>query len=228
MPAETPWSKRASGKIAAQQAEQSIINDKNNLTFIISSINTVDAKANEHKDMILTLHSIVESNQVQSGIKQELLGAKVQSDIVGFKTALSSMSAKMDGQLQSFSTILDDWAGRTVSNDVFRSSITELNSRISSMEQSQSEFKDEINRLINQFASRCDLKIQQLADEIANKPSEIPAVKDELNTRIDVVSMDSSNAILRSSNCEKHLQLIEKKIENLYLLIKKFDLDRSP
>ena len=58
-------------------------------------------------------------------------------------------------------------------------------------------------------------------------PSEASEIKKHLEEKIDVVSLDGSNALLRSSNCEKHLNLIEKKIECIMLLIKKIDLNQQ-
>jgi hypothetical protein len=52
-------------------------------------------------------------------------------------------------------------------------------------------------------------------------------VKNKIKTDIDVISTDASNASLKYNNVSAEIVLINKKIENLYLLIKKLDLAQS-
>jgi chromosome segregation ATPase len=51
-------------------------------------------------------------------------------------------------------------------------------------------------------------------------------IRDELSHQLQQVSLDGSNAVLRATNCEKHMTILERKIENIYLLLKKHELSQ--
>lgn len=66
--------------------------------------------------------------------------------------------------------------------------------------------------------------LKSLKEEILAIPTGVPQLKDELHKRIDFVELNGQNGVLRSTNNEKQLMLLERKIENLYQLIKRIDL----
>ena len=72
-----------------------------------------------------------------------------------------------------------------------------------------------------------DKNLKALKQEILSTPSGIPELKKSLDQKLDIAELNGQNAILRSSNNERHILLLEKKIENIYQLIKKLDLDKQ-
>jgi septation ring formation regulator EzrA len=73
---------------------------------------------------------------------------------------------------------------------------------------------------------RIDKKIEEKIPEV--NPDRIAlAVKELIKVDLANVAADASNASLKYNNIGAQVQLIEKKIENLYLLIKKLEISKA-
>ncbi len=90
-------------------------------------------------------------------------------------------------------------------------------------ESMRKEFKDLIERLKADF----DSKLKAMKEEIISRPSEIPDLRKMIDQKIELVELNGQNSLLRSSNNEKQILLVERKIENIYQLIKKFELAKQ-
>ena len=108
--------------------------------------------------------------------------------------------------------------------NVLQNDVTSIKQKMDELNQEMIRFKSEIREYISQSIDQIEKKNLQFIQEVKSIPSEASEIKKQLEEKIDVISLDGSNALLRSSNCEKHLNLIEKKIECIMLLIKKIDL----
>lgn len=75
--------------------------------------------------------------------------------------------------------------------------------------------------------SKVHEKIQSAKDEIINMPSQLPEFEHMIDEKIQICDLNGQNALLRSANNERHVQLIDKKIENLYQLIKEIKLSKE-
>jgi hypothetical protein len=85
----------------------------------------------------------------------------------------------------------------------------------------------DLNRTIQE--SVASLKADYLSKiEAIPIPKEVSLdlVKDEFNKKIEPFSFESKNANLRSSNNESKIVVLEKKVEQLYLLINKYELNK--
>ena len=111
--------------------------------------------------------------------------------------------------------------------NVLQNDITSIKQKMDELNQEMIRFKSEIREYISQSIDQIEKKNLQFIQEVKSIPSEASEIKKQLEEKIDVISLDGSNALLRSSNCEKHLNLIEKKIECIMLLIKKIDLNQQ-
>ena len=111
--------------------------------------------------------------------------------------------------------------------NVLQNDITSIKQKMDELNQEMIRFKSEIREYISQSIDQIEKKNLQFIQEVKSIPSEASEIKKQLEEKIDVISLDGSNALLRSSNCEKHLNLIEKKIECIMLLIKKIDLTQQ-
>lgn len=113
----------------------------------------------------------------------------------------------------------------SLAKDEFSQKFLPTASKVDAIEGDFSRFKFEMHQLLEAIEQKLDKKLSDAIKDISSRPSEFVQVKKSFDERLEVVAMDGSNAILRTTNCEKQLHLIEKKIEQIFLLIKKFDLD---
>lgn len=77
-----------------------------------------------------------------------------------------------------------------------------------------------------QATAYVDGKIKQLAKDFEENPLSAEGVKTALFKEIETLALDGKNAYLKSNNCATQLALLEKKLENLNLLIKKYELTK--
>jgi chromosome segregation ATPase len=77
-----------------------------------------------------------------------------------------------------------------------------------------------------QATAYVDKKITDLAKDFDANPLSAQSVRNELFNEIQALALDGKNAYLKSNNCATQLALLEKKLENLNLIIKKYELNR--
>lgn len=77
-----------------------------------------------------------------------------------------------------------------------------------------------------QATSYVDKKVDEVAQNFAADPLSAESIKAALFNEIQSVALDSKNAYLKSNNCAQQIQLLEKKLENLNLIIKKYELNK--
>ena len=85
----------------------------------------------------------------------------------------------------------------------------------------------EYNGLIDRFKLDVTNQIKSLREELISRPTGLPELQKLLESKIELVELNGQNAVLRSSNNEKQILLIERKIENIYQLIKRLDLNKQ-
>ncbi len=77
-----------------------------------------------------------------------------------------------------------------------------------------------------QMTSYVDKKIDGLAQDFAADPLSAESVKASLLNELQTLALDGKNAYLKSNNCSQQIQILEKKVENLNLIIKKYELNK--
>lgn len=88
------------------------------------------------------------------------------------------------------------------------------------LEQEQNKIKSDISRIEASQAS----KLLALREELLAKFNQITEVKKSLEDKLELVALNGTNSVLRCGNNERQLALIEKKLENIYALIKELQL----
>lgn len=71
-----------------------------------------------------------------------------------------------------------------------------------------------------------DEKMTILKNEVTGSPSSLESLKSELVKKMEGIALDGSNAILKANNSAAQISILEKKIENIYLLLKKLELSK--
>lgn len=184
-----------------------------------------EKKVKAHQDSVAkTLDACVKKAELQANIenikafyedsrqKMDLLSQrdKEQNDAV---TAL----------LVEHDTISKDWADQSAKIIDF----TKI------LEESKKGFKSEINGVYEEIERKkkeiekaIEAKGLELRDYIDMTPSSIEYVRKEFNNKLQLIQLDSENALQKSNNNEKALKILEKKMENIILKQKKLELDQ--
>lgn len=87
--------------------------------------------------------------------------------------------------------------------------------------------RNEFQAALSLYRHELDAKLADFLQKQASKADPIPELRQIFEERIELVSLNGQNSVLRSTNNEKHIHLVEKKIENIYQLIKQIQLDKQ-
>lgn len=99
-----------------------------------------------------------------------------------------------------------------------------IEQRISRMEDVVQALKQEFSEGLSNLKDHVDGLGRYLDNKIGQPDPQLMLLREEINKKVDLSLLDGQNSLLRSMNNEKQINLIEKKIENLYLMIKNIDL----
>lgn len=64
----------------------------------------------------------------------------------------------------------------------------------------------------------------QMKQEIMGTPSALETVRKEIMTKLEMACMDGNNAMIKAGNVAKKIDLLEKKLENVNLILQKNDI----
>lgn len=84
---------------------------------------------------------------------------------------------------------------------------------------------DFVKRKIDDLSKDIDKKLSNFKLEIQEFPKSAESIKKDISTQLESVGLDSRNAFLKMSNSAQQIVILEKKIENIYLLLKKHELN---
>lgn len=76
------------------------------------------------------------------------------------------------------------------------------------------------------FMKEQEDKLFAAKEEIMGTPSSNAKVKEELEKKMEMALLDGSNSVIKVNNIEQQIKLLERKFENLRLLMKKEELTR--
>ena len=129
-------------------------------------------------------------------------------------TELSATSAQQDLALSS-------------SIREYRASVAALQAQVSELARGTNACTGAIADLMQTVKRQTDDQILALKTELKGSPSSLESTKAELLSQFKTAQMDASNSVLKANNSAKQIELIERKIENLALLVKKLELSNQ-
>lgn len=106
----------------------------------------------------------------------------------------------------------------------FNEKISHLHDCIKKLHTEKDSMRKEFNGLLDRQKCDFEAKLKALKEEILAIPSEVPNLRKVVDQKIELVELNGQNAVLRSSNNENKIMLVERKIENIYQLIKKIEI----
>ena len=140
-----------------------------------------------------------------------------------FRQSLGDFQTKFDTQERWFKQIKDLIDSKT-DHSFFQDKINDIFSNIRYLQKDIDSIRKEFNGLVERLKVEFNEKIKSQKEEILAIPSELPNLRKLVDQKIELVELNGQNAVLRSSNNEKQILLVERKIENLYQLVKKLEI----
>jgi len=194
-------------------------------------VNDAIASLRTYIDMTNEAVNNLQERQVSNKESHNIILSQLQSYVHDMESKLfafldehkKQVAKSLDEHLSALKTI----DATKVTNQAFHNVIPDIQEKIESTAHELIRFKGEMHALAQDFYDSMLKNFDKFKQEIILKPTGIEDVKKYLEQKLEVVAMDGSNAILRSANCEKHVNLLEKKIECIMLLIKKMDLNKQ-
>lgn len=142
-----------------------------------------------------------------------------RQNIGDFKTGMEFMGRGITAQ----NSMID----ACVEKSLFNEKLSHLHECIKRLHGEKDAMRKEFNGLIERLKIDFDQRLQAMKAEILAIPSEVPALKHLMDQKLELVELNGQNAVLRSSNNERQILLVERKIDNLYQLVKALDIGRK-
>jgi hypothetical protein len=201
---------------AEDDFKSSVVQKLQNLHFAINDLNEnllkTDAKnGSAVKDCEIEIHHVMDS--CISSLKEfrELV------------TGCERLCNESKNWMRTLNIAIEDCPTRSDFND----KISHLHDSITRLHNEKDSMRKEFNGLIDRLKLDFDSKLKKQKEEILAIPSEVPNIRKIMDTKLELVELNGQNAALRSSNNERQIMLVERKIENLYQLIKKLDISNQ-
>lgn len=199
---------------------------KNHLE-IKSHIQAVDVSltnmiVNSHKDISDSLSKYATVNQVDD------LKKYVETQIATIYKSTSVTATNVLEIIKKVNAISDK--NLEHASDIYshNSKTQEMNQKISSLYQLYDNFKAANSDKISSSAAAkmIESKMTEFKNLLDSLPNPAVSIKDELLGKLNIVALDGNNSLLKSSNNAQKIAIMEKKIENLYLLVNKLELNK--
>jgi chromosome segregation ATPase len=192
------------------------------------SLKNIVEKQNSHTDVLSSLKKKMEEDASKYSLKNDLESLKtLQSKINNIsKDQVDSVTEKV---VQSMNAITEH--AKSIKDTLDMSSahqtlLSEIAKNIQSLSIGRNMDTKQINETFSYMRKEFAESIEDLRKQIPAKSPEIDSKYNEILKSCELTKLDGTNAVLRATNNEKHVQLLQKQIENIYLLLKKHELSQ--
>lgn len=162
---------------------------------------------------------------------------KLQTALADMNKRLSEVSHRQVSLVSQLDSLYADHFKFKEKSDSEQSALYRTMSQLGDQLDNAPDLNDWASKLYSRFTSDmtyrdkqnmayADKKVDQLAQQFAANPLSAESIKNQLHSEIQSIALDSKNAYLKSNNCAQQIQLFEKKLENLNLIIKKYELNK--
>ena len=194
----------------------------------------LDAK----KDLDALNHSRVTLEANLTSIKNNSVSTKRVDEINELIAVMTVQQNAIKADMQSLRKEIEAQKVLIANVDMLANTVNRAQSNYS---QTQHEFKSELNLLLTGVKQSVKDELLEMRKGLSNlakdmdaklaalpKPQtvDIEAIKQEMQQRFEPSSFEAKNANLRSSNNESKIVLLEKKVEQLFLLLNKYELTK--
>jgi K+/H+ antiporter YhaU regulatory subunit KhtT len=139
------------------------------------------------------------------------------------KSELSRLSNELEkhrGLCKDYHEMLDKFFGENEKN---KNDLQELTKKISDL---RTEFKKIVSESQTWAVDLVDRRISDIKVLTNTKAcnQDLEVLKNEVISKLEFVTLNGTNSTLRSQNADQQIKILEKKIENIYLILKKHEL----
>jgi chromosome segregation ATPase len=172
-------------------------------------------------------------NQVQTHcLRSDLDSQKyeLQKFIADTKSDISLIKGRLQGHEETIAQI-------ALSADSVEQKTRDLKSVCDNLIAAEDSFTSSLENLKEVFANRIDTMHRSLQNYVtATIKEKLPSLdldkivattRDQIKKEIDLIATDASNASLKYNNVSAEINIITKKIENIYLLIRKLEISKD-
>ena len=168
-------------------------------------------RGSDKKDMDIQLQHVMEA--CMSSLKE-------------FRQELGDMSTTLENYRSWMKQIRSE-IEECVDTKTFNEKISRLEDSILQLRRERESVRNDFKALIDRLTADFENKLKAQKEEILAIPSEVPNLRKVMDQKLELVELNGQNSVLRSANNEKQIMLVERKIENIYQLIKKFELAKQ-
>lgn len=173
-----------------------------------SKIRNITSQSSNHSDKISSLYDrLIENSSLIESFFQRFQDLSKQFDPIHQK--IDHLSNFFDGRVKAINELIE--------------SKPKIQDFIST---SRKIIVEEINSLENKIFEKVKENLSSLINKLKTYGDTAESVRSEISRQMDLISLDSKNAIIKSGNTSQQIQILEKKLENVLLLIKKHELDK--
>lgn len=165
---------------------------------------------------------LVESNRVEVGIEINEVMQSTMNSLKEFRSTLGDIKTGFDKDKETMRGF-ENKLSLCVTISDYKETIADLYKITEKLHSKNASMVKEYNDLIERLKVDFKTSLNQMKEDILSRPSEIPELRKLIDQKIELVELNGQNAVLRSSNNENKIMLLERKIENLYQLIKKLE-----
>lgn len=220
----TSTGNRGMGLTAEQQALQDKKIDEDFRYECNQRLQNHDFAFSDIDQQMKALRADIESKAVDMARSNSLEREKVLDLLKGFRTRLDDQD-HLIRQFENVSTRVESaFNANAVMRSEFDHKIEKFASLVDEALKICSKLQIDLMNRMDALEGQCVALIKQYRDEVFAKPTGIPELRKEFDDKLEIVSLNGQNSQLRSSNNERELHLIQKKIENIYQLIKQIEL----
>lgn len=167
-----------------------------------------------------------------NGKSDEAMRLKIEideskDDIEALVARNIAVNNRLDEQVKAIYFCIDEFKDNVHSKDWV---LAMINSIHHSMSDQREDLFNHISRLegnIYDSNKNNEVKLNNMKTSFDMHPDEIRAFKEDILKKHESVALDGTNSVIRSSNNEQQLKILEKRVENIYLLLKKYELSKS-
>lgn len=188
-----------------------------------------------------SFHSIVDNvgDQVKSKADKSLvdeLGTKISTikndhlfleNKMGLIESLKDSLRSQDNTIRELNEKISSMDASLSDGDRNLSHLYEDHSLLSSdINKFKESVKGYVENLVSTRSASLEKKIDDLKTAIQPLQQQKTSLSTEVSQRLDLASLDASNAILKASNSAQQISILEKKIESILLNLKKIELSK--
>jgi len=137
---------------------------------------------------------------------------------------------KSDSRLKPLENLIQDHESKISSNKVSQDDVNSLRKSINILSDSHQSLEASSKKSLEDMVIQLQSKIDKIPIIELPKPVDfngiVQASHKNLSDKLHAISMDLENSQLRSNNNDLQIKQFEKKLENIYLLLKKHEITK--